>query len=742
MSRKNRASQEKSRPDITSFARVVPYVWPYRRRLYLSILFAGLVALFWGISLSLVFPVVKVLLQGESVSEYIEQGIAAAERDEQKRSNRITKIDTRLELIKDDTAQESNRNTLLKDRSREQSRLSESTFKVWILNLVKSHVLPWLPNDKFDLFSLILFTLLISTILKGLCIFVQDVLVGSAVELTVMGIRKDCFRKTLALDYQTLTHNGTSELMSRFTFDMNMLVYGLRLMGGKVVREPLKALVCISLAFWVSWRLTLLSMLLAPLAAFVFYRIGKKLKEASHRVMESMSRIYQILEETFDGMKIVIAFNSGMRQRQRFHQANKSYFYKALKIVRIDALTSPTTEALGILALLAAVMPGAYLVLRETSTILGIKLTSHTMDIAELSLLYGCMTGIVDPARKLSSVYTKLKRSTAASDRIFELMDKQTLVTETTTPQKMPRHEREIEFQKIEFAYATGVQTGGSNEHKVIDDLSLKVQAGEVVVIVGENGSGKSTLVNLLPRFFDPSHGAILIDGVDTRDVKLQDLRSQIGIVTQETQLFNDTIFNNILIGQPGATSTEVEQAARRAHVMPFLENRERFPDGLQTEVGSKGGQLSGGQRQRIALARAILRNPSILILDEATSAIDANSELLIHETLLEFVKGRTTFIITHSVNQSILNLVTRIIVMEHGQLVASGTHQELINSSPVYQRLFQSQVKQQSVDESPQKNDVSSDIPAQNTEHSQQESDPQIFSIDTARKQKDGEVA
>ena len=337
-------------------------------------------------------------------------------------------------------------------------------------------------------------------------------------------------------------------------------------------------------------------------------------------------------------MKIVIAFNSGMRQRQRFHQANKSYFYKALKIVRIDALTSPTTEALGVLALLAAVLPGAYLVLRETSTILGIKLTSHTMDIAELSLLYGCMTGIVDPARKLSSIYTKLKRSTAASDRIFELMDKQTLVTETSTPQKMPRHEREIEFQKIEFAYATGEQTGGSNEHKVIDDLSLKVPAGEVVVVVGENGSGKSTLVNLLPRFFDPSHGATLIDGVDTRDVKLQDLRSQIGIVTQETQLFNDTIFNNILIGQPGATSAEVEQAARRAHVMPFLENRERFPEGLQTEVGNKGGQLSGGQRQRIALARAILRNPSILILDEATSAIDANSELLIHETLLEFV--------------------------------------------------------------------------------------------------------
>jgi subfamily B ATP-binding cassette protein MsbA len=301
------------------------------------------------------------------------------------------------------------------------------------------------------------------------------------------------------------------------------------------------------------------------------------------------------------------------------------------------------------------------------------------------------MAGMIDPARKLSSTYAKLKRATAAADRVFELLDRKPLVIQTAQPKRMPRHSRSIEFRKITFSYAS---SGEELQVRppVLNDVSLKVRHGEVIVVVGENGSGKSTLVNLLPRYFDPGVGSVLIDGVETRDVRLRDLREQIGVVTQETLLFDESIYDNILYGKPSATREEVEEAARRAHVTAFVEG---LPDGFGTRVGERGGRLSGGQRQRIALARAILRDPTILILDEATSAIDSTSELLIHETLREFSRGRTVFIITHTVSQSILDFVTRIVVMDQGRLIAAGPHEMLLQTCPVYEKLYRSRVQQ-----------------------------------------------
>ena len=681
---------------MDNFARVFPFLWPYRRKLLLSVIFALLVALFWGANLSLTFPIVKVLMQDKNLVDSLDEEIGALEKELPKLNERLQQVDDEYGTPPQrrgmfDRGEESSEKA--KHEARRLSELSDASQRLMVLKWVKSYVMPWVPRDKFDTLALLFGILIFATLLKGIAIFVQDVLIGSVVELGVMGIRKECYRQTLALDYQSLSMKGTAELMSRFTNDVNVMSSGLLLLGGKVIREPLKATVCILIAFWVNWRLTVVSLLFVPMMGAVFYRYGKILKRASHRMMESMSRIYKSLEETFAATKIMIAFDAGRRHRQRFHRENREYYGKAMKVVQVDALTSPTTELLGMLSICIALLPGAYLVLRDTTHIWGVRLSTAPMSVSQLMLLYSLLAGTIDPIRKLSSVYAKLKRSAAGADRIFALIDQPSLVKQSADPLPLPRPANSVTFKKISFTYAAN-NGNGHDRQPALDGVSLKVSAGEVVAIVGENGSGKTTLVNLLPRFFDPDHGAVLLDGIDIRRVRLRDLRNQIGVVTQETLLVDDTIYENIRYGSPDATPAELEAAARKAHVTQFAE---QLPNGFDFRVGANGQLLSGGQRQRIALARAIVRDPAILILDEATSAIDAQSESEIQEVLGKFVKGRTTFLITHSLNRGVLNFATRIVLMVNGRVVADGPHQTLLATSTVYQEFYNAQLRRQS---------------------------------------------
>ena len=681
---------------METLGRLIPFLMPHRRKIALSAVFAVFVALLWAINLSFTFLVVKVLLQGESLPTYVEQRITATQKEIGNHNNRLTSLDTKLTTAQANGANESDEAlvTIYKEKSRSQRKLSAASRRLLILSWVQANVIPLVPADQFDTYALILGILVFATALKGTSVFIQDYMIGSVVELVVMGIRKALFRRILKLDYQTITNQGTSDLVSRFTNDITQLANGLLLLGGKVIREPLKAASCIAFAFYFNWQLTLLSLLMVPLIGGVFYRFGKLLKQASQHTMESMSTIFKTLEETFDGLKVVIAFNGGRHHRRQFHKQTKQYFRKSMKVVQVDSLTSPTTELLGVLAVCLAVLPGAYLVLREVQHIWGVKLASTKMDIADLSTLYALLIGTLDPIRKLSSVYAKLKRSTAAADRIFELMDLETKVEPPESPKILGRHKQSIVFNDVKFTYA--VKNDDETRPTVLRGIDLTIPFGEVVAVVGENGCGKSTLLNLLPRYYDVDDGTVLIDDVDIRDIALPELRSQVGTVTQETILFDDTIANNIRYGRPGATDEEVAAAAKQAFVTHFLD---QMPDGLDTRVGEKGRQLSGGQRQRVSLARAILRDPSILILDEATSAVDAQSEALIHEVLADFTKNRTTFMITHAINQSILNFVTKIVVMDEGKAIAVGTHEQLLETSPQYCKLFQSQVRQKSVE-------------------------------------------
>lgn len=702
----------------------MPYVWPHRRKVYVSCFFAVLVALLWGLNLSVALPLFEVLLDKRTPAEYIDLKIQKAEEEIQQKSASVDSRGEALERLESHGEEaEKQRIEILRKQSRDQSRLSADSQKLVVLKWVKAEVIPLLPEDQFDVLAIILAALMVATVLKGVFMFLQETLIGSVVELTAIGVRKECYRRVLALDYQSVSLAGTPDLMSRFTYDMNIMCYGLRLVCGKVIQEPLKAFVCILGSFYVCWQLTLLALLLAPVVGLMYARMGRTLKRASHRVMESMSRIYKTLEESFDGFKIVTAFNGAAMHRRRFHRENKSYYKKALKIVEIDALTSPITEVMAFIAAFMALLPGCYLVLRETTSIWGIRLSTGQIQISDLILLYMFLAGTIDPARKLSTTYAKLKRATAAADRIFQLIDTKPLVKSPADPKPLPRLAQSVEFRNVSFTYSSK-SDGSSQRPPALENVSLRIRAGEVIAVVGENGSGKSTLVNLLPRYYDPLYGAVLIDGVDIRDVRPRELRAQIGVVTQETLLFDETIYENIRYGKPNASRAEIESAARQAHVTQFID---QLPDGFETAVGEKGGRLSGGQRQRIALARAILRDPAILILDEATSAIDAQSEYLIHQTLREFVKGRTTFIITHSVSPSIVDLVTGIVVMDRGRLIAAGPHAALLETCPIYQRLFTARSQKRFDEDAVTRTPVSGE-PSMTAEA------PQILSLDSAR--------
>jgi ATP-binding cassette subfamily B protein/subfamily B ATP-binding cassette protein MsbA len=462
---------------------------------------------------------------------------------------------------------------------------------------------------------------------------------------------------------------------------MEMLGNGTKTLFGKCIAEPLKIVASVGFACWFSWQLTLTFLVIVPAAVFVLAKISRLMKRASRRMLERMASLYKILQETFQGIRVVKAFTMEPYERRRFRLATKDFYYRAMRLVNLDAFASPVLEVLGITAVSIALLAGVYLVVRQQTHLFGMRMVSEPMDSKSLLALYGCLAAIADPVRKLGSVYTRIQSGAAAADRIYAFMDREPRVGGNASSLRLERHGDSIEFRDVCFSYEPG--------RPILTNVQLTFRHGETIALVGRNGSGKSTLVGLIPRFFDPDHGSILIDNLDIRTANLRSLRQQIGFVTQETTLFDDTVYNNIAYGNRHAHKEEVEQAAQRAYAHDFIL---KMPHGYQTRIGEAGAKLSGGQRQRLALARAILRDPAILILDEFTSQTDLESEALIHRALRDFMPGRTTFVITHRLNT--LEIANRIVMIDNGRVAAVGTHQELLKSCSEYQRLYDSQLR------------------------------------------------
>jgi ATP-binding cassette subfamily B protein/subfamily B ATP-binding cassette protein MsbA len=558
------------------------------------------------------------------------------------------------------------------DATRESHRRSLAFYEA-----LAPYVERYAPGDPFWTVAAVIGLLLVGTLLKSLFVVLHWLLVIRLGQLGALKLREQFFHRTLQFEVNHFNREGIADTMSRFTNDMTIVADGLTLLYGKMVREPLKMFACLLGAALISWQLLLVTLLLTPVAALVIDWLAKSLKHVVRKAMEEMAVMYGRLEETFRSMRVVKAFTMEDYERAKFHATNQAYFRKWLSIAKYQSLTNPLTETMGILMISIGILAGAHLALHGETTLFGIPMSSRPLDLGALLLFFALLAGAADPARKLSDIFTRFQSAAAACDRIYQMIDREIPMTSTEAPKPLSRHRKSIRFEEITFGY--------ERRQPVLRGITLDVSFGETIAIVGPSGCGKSTLTSLIPRFMDPDQGRILIDGSPLPEVHLEDIRGQIGLVTQEPMLFNDTVAENIRYGSPEATESEIIEAARKANAHQFI--TAELEDGYRTKVGPWGGRLSGGQRQRIALARAILRDPAIFILDEATSQIDMSSEQLIHRALREFTGRRTTFIVTHRLGA--LDLADRIVVMREGEIENVGSHEQLLTCCPYYAQLY-----------------------------------------------------
>lgn len=616
---------------MKTYFRILQFVKPYWKHLTLSVFFTIFYALFNGASIYLTIPLLDTLFQETANKKEVVV-------------NTPSPTSTVMPGFINDL----------------QHQLSEA-FKSFVFSGTKTDALLKICILVFGAFML-----------KNIFGYIQAYFLAYVEQAAMRDLRNQAFKHLHQLPMSYFKKEKTGNLISRITNDIGIVQGSIGTVFLNMVREPLTIIVFLGMAVTLSWQLTALSFLVLPFSMLIIVTVGIRLRKYSTNIQAKIADITSLLQETISGVKIVKAFGMEKWETKKFFKESNNYFKLVLYVTRVRNISSPLTELVSVLIGVVIIYYGGILVLSNQS------LTASEF----LGFLFAIFQ-MMPPIKELGGVNNKIQETSAAADRVFEIIDANPVILDTANPKEVEEFKTSIKFDKVTFQYDDA-------EEPVLKELDFEVKKGEIIAIVGPSGGGKSTLIDLLPRFYDPTDGKILLDGIDIKELKISNLRSLMGIVTQETFLFNESIAENIAYGLEDFPKEKIIEAAKIANAHNFIME---MPEGYSTVIGERGVKLSGGQRQRLSIARALVKNPAIMIFDEATSALDNESELLVQEAIERLMADRTTFVIAHRL--STIRNATKILVVEKGKIIQTGTHDELIlNENGMYKKLYEMQFR------------------------------------------------